>query len=111
MRKLLLATAGLLLLAAPALADESCVTKDEVAAALAKQDPKISLSTSHPSASILHKVQNVFGPAPHAANDKVAALILYDGQPAGVVFFDEKGCAADSILPGIGLMEQVLAQP
>lgn len=111
MRKLLLATAGLLLLATPAMADESCVTRNEVAASLAKQDPKISLSVSIPAAETLRRIQNVFGPAPTAAHDKTAALVLYDGQPAGVVFFDEKGCAADSILPGIGLMGQVLAQP
>lgn len=111
MKTLLLATAALLISATSALADGGCFTRNEVAANLAKQDPRISLGADQPAGKILHKIENVFGPAPHHADDLIAAVILYDGKPAGVVFFDKHGCAADSILPGAGLMAQVLAQP
>ena len=110
MKKLFLATAALLLLAAPAMADD-CINHAGVAAALSNQDPKISLGADQPAAAILRKVENVFGKAPNEANDKVAAIIFYDGKPAGVVFFDKNGCAADSIIPGPSVMAQVLAQP
>ena len=32
------------------------------------------------------------------------------GQVAGAVWFDSHGCAGDSIVPGVGMMGQVLAQ-
>jgi hypothetical protein len=103
--------AAALLLSAPAHAADECVAAPDVAKILAAQNPHVSLGKTQDAAAILRKVQNVFGPAPHAASDKVAALVLYDGQPAGVVFFDAKGCAADNIIPGPGLMGQILAQP